>query len=167
MKKLLLLLVFAGLATVTYSQSYSRAIGLRLGWDYGISYKHFLNQKAALEGVLTYRSWGDAGYNYNYFRLTGLYLIHNPIEGAEGLSWYYGAGVSIQSWGGQYKEFSKYLGKNYSSVALGIHGALGLDYKFVNAPINLTLDWVPSFVFGGWGSGFGAEVGGLGVRYTF
>ncbi len=167
MKKLLLLLVFAGFTTVMYSQDYSRAIGLRLGWDYGISYKHFLNEKAALEGVVTYRSWGVPGFRYNYFQLTGLYLIHNPIEGVEGLRWYYGGGASFRSWGGDYKDWSDSLGEDYGSVSIGIHGAIGLDYKFANAPINLTVDWVPSFVFGGWGDGFGAEVGGLGARYTF
>jgi len=61
-----------------------------------------------------------------------------------------------------------YANDNFGSVNLGIMGALGLDYKFADAPINLSLDWVPTFVIGeGAYNGFRADMGALSVRYTF
>ena len=45
-------------------------------------------------------------------------------------------------------------------------GVLGLDYKFRGAPINMSIDWQPSFEFGA-GRGFVGSWGGLGIRYTF
>jgi hypothetical protein len=53
-----------------------------------------------------------------------------------------------------------------ASVSIGIQGYLGLDYKFANAPVNLSLDWVPTFFLNGFGNGFGADNGALAVRYT-
>jgi hypothetical protein len=145
------------------AQTYKNGIGLRFGWGYGVTFKHFVNQKAALEGVLNYRSYGALDYKYNYVRLTGLYLIHNPIASAEGLQWYYGGGLMYQSWGG---DFDKYTNGAKSSN-LGIVGALGLDYKFKDVPISITADWLPTFILSGYGDGFGGEAGGLAVRYTF
>jgi hypothetical protein len=55
-----------------------------------------------------------------------------------------------------------YLGKSY----FGLDGVLGLDYKIRTAPINLSLDWQPSFEFGD-GAGFSGNWGGLAVRYVF
>jgi hypothetical protein len=42
----------------------------------------------------------------------------------------------------------------YRGGAVGIDGVLGLDYKFNGAPINMSLDWQPSFEFGDYGAGF-------------
>ena len=49
---------------------------------------------------------------------------------------------------------------------VGVDGVIGLDYKFRGAPINLSLDWQPSFEFGD-NRGFVSSWGGLGIRYTF
>jgi len=164
MKRLLLVtvLIFSG-AALMQAQEYQRAIGLRLGWDYGLSYKHFLNQKAAFEGVATFRSYGVPGFRWSYFRITGLYLIHNPFPGVEGLQWYYGGGASVSSWGGDYKaRFER-----ASTLGIGLHGALGLDYKIKDAPISLTVDWIPTFTIGSYYDGFAVDYGAFGVRYTF
>jgi hypothetical protein len=89
-------------------------------------------------------------------RITGLYEIHGPITGAKGLQWYIGPGAHI----------GFYNTKNGGGTFIGIDGVLGLDYKFNGAPINISLDWQPSFEFGD-GHGFAGSWGGLGIRYTF
>jgi hypothetical protein len=126
---------------------YKTALGVKV-WDgAGISLKHFFDKNA---GELI-------GYFWNRgFRLTGLYEIHGDINGAEGLRWYVGPGAHL----GFYN--SKYGGGS----VIGIDGVIGLDYKFNGAPINVSLDWQPSFEFGD-GSGFIGSWGGLGIRYTF
>jgi len=167
MKKLKLLLLLTGFIFISNNlleaQTYNNGIGLRFGWGYGLTFKHFMNDKAALEGILNYRSYGSGTYDYSYFRISALYLIHNPISSVEGLQWYYGGGLMFQSWGGAFNDFQP----GVSTTNFGIMGALGLDYKFNGAPISITVDWLPTIIIGGYLSGFGGEAGGLAIRYTF
>lgn len=130
------------------SSTYKTALGVKV-WDgAGISFKQFLNGNNALELI---------GYFYNQgARITGLYEIHGPINGAPGLQWYIGPGAHI----------GFYNSKHGDGVFAGIDGVLGLDYKFNGAPINISIDWQPSFEFGE-NRGFYGNWGGLGIRYTF
>ena len=132
----------------TNSSTYTTALGVKI-WDGGgITLKHFFNDRKAGELI---------GYFWrNGVRFTGLYEIHGDITGAEGLRWYIGPGAHI----GLYN--SKYGDGSFG----GIDGVLGLDYKFNGAPINVSLDWQPSFEFGDT-RGFYGGWGGLGIRYTF
>lgn len=132
----------------TNSSSYETALGVKV-WDGGgISLKHFFSGNKAGEFI---------GYFWNQgFRLTGLYEIHGPVSGATGLKWYIGPGAHI----------GFYNTKNGDGTYAGIDGVLGLDYKFKGAPINMSIDWQPSFEFGT-NRGFYGNWGGFGVRYTF
>ncbi|MEO8405314.1 MAG: hypothetical protein ABI480_11985 [Chitinophagaceae bacterium] len=132
----------------TNSSTYTNALGVKV-WDGGgISFKHFFNERNAGELI---------GYFYrNGVRFTGLYEIHGDITGAEGLKWYIGPGAHIGFYNSKYGD----------GAFAGIDGVLGLDYKFNGAPINISLDWQPSFEFGD-GRGFYGGWGGLGIRYTF
>lgn len=155
MKKTLTLIIAVLVVTVSQAQSksasgstYRTALGVKV-WDGGgISFKHFVSGNNALELI---------GYFWNRgTRITGLYEIHGPISGATGLQWYIGPGAHI----------GFYNSKHGDGAFAGIDGVLGLDYKFKGAPINISLDWQPSFEFGE-GRGFYGNWGGLGVRYTF
>jgi len=128
--------------------SYKTALGVKV-WDGGgISFKHFLTDKNAIELI---------GYFWNRgTRITGLYEIHGPISGAPGLLWYIGPGAHVGFYNSKYGDAS----------FIGLDGVLGLDYKFKGAPINISLDWQPSFEFGD-NRGFVGSWGGLGIRYTF
>ena len=53
-----------------------------------------------------------------------------------------------------------------NGVAIGIDGVLGLDYKIKGAPINLSIDWQPSFNLIGYNY-FEGGWGGLAMRYAF
>ena len=145
-------LIFAGLTARSQSmgRSYKTALGVKV-WDgAGISVKSFIDGNNALEGI---------GYfSRNGTRITGLYEIHGDLNGAPGLKWYIGPGAHL----GFYNE-DYYKGDN---VVAGIDGVLGLDYKINKAPINLSIDWQPSFEFAD-GRGFTGSWGGLGIRYTF
>ena len=138
------------------STSYKTALGVKV-WDGGgISLKHFFNANNAGELI---------GYFWRHgFRLTGLYEIHGPISGAPGLKWYIGPGLHIGSYNDHhYHDDDRH---HHSHASVGIDGVLGLDYKFNRAPINLSIDWQPSFEFAD-GHGFVGSWGGLGIRYTF
>ena len=130
------------------SYFYKKALGVKV-WDGGgISFKHFVTDKNALEFVGYFWKQGT--------RITGLYEIHGLINDAGGLRWYIGPGAHLGFYNSKYGE----------RTFIGIDGVLGLDYKFKGAPINVSLDWQPSFEFGD-GHGFVGSWGGLGIRYTF
>jgi len=135
-------------------RTYKTALGVKF-YPASISIKHFTSNKVALEGL---------GYFWNYgFRLTGLYEIHGDINDAPGLKWYIGPGAHIGVWNDNYKD--RY--DNDDEVYFGIDGVVGLDFKFNNAPINMSVDIQPHFNFGSDGrSGFDVW-GGFAVRYTF
>ena len=156
-KKMMLFVIATGLMFYVNAQSmgrtYKTAIGVKV-WDgAGISIKHFTKPTTALEGIFYF--W-DKG-----FRITGLYEFHGDINGAPGLKWYIGPGAHIGFY--DYKNDPDYYS---NKTYFGIDGVLGLDFKFNKAPINLSIDWQPSFEFGD-SRGFVGSWGGIGIRYAF
>lgn len=157
MKRVLLLVTVSFfLITVANAQSmgksYTTALGLKVLDGGGITVKHFVNDKAALEGIGYFWSRGA--------RITGLYELHFDINGAPGLKWYVGPGAHVGFYSNRNNRYYD------NGTWLGIDGVLGLDYKINKAPINLSLDWQPSFEFGT-GRGFTGNWGGFAIRYTF
>jgi hypothetical protein len=157
MKRIIItcLLVF-GLVSINYSQDYKTGIGLRGGWESGLTVKHFIGAKSALEGILATRWRG--------FEITGLYEIHNQAFKVDRLKWYLGFGGHAGFWNGDYTRGWGTSGTNYTVI--GIDGILGLEYSFSEVPINLSLDWKPAFNFIGY-SGWWADGGALSIRYIF
>lgn len=126
MKKGLLFILFltaSGLFNLTNAQDYKMALGVRLSSsgaivNNSISLKHFISQATAVEGLLTF---GDPS------ALGVLFEVHKFIDQSN-LNWFYGAGA--------------YVGFARRSN-FGAQGIVGLDYKFPNVPLNLSLDWKP------------------------
>ncbi|MBE5322186.1 hypothetical protein IM793_23740 [Pedobacter sp. MR2016-19] len=158
MKKLFTILgciaLFALTTTSVQAQNYKNAIGGRFGSYNGVSFKTGLNKGAMLELIGNFRS--NSGFSW--VQLTGLYEVYNPIKGADGLNWYYGGGASVGS--------VKNKVIDESDIYLGLNGVLGLDYKFKGAPINLSLDWIPTLRLTPDTDFYSGDVG-LGVRFTF
>ena len=138
------------------AQSYNTGIGIRAGFESGLSVKHFLNENAALERIL--------GSRWRGVTITGLYEVHNDIADAPGLRWYYGGGAHI----GFYDSYRDrpWGDPNRDYTVVGIDGILGLEYTFSEVPINLSLDWKPAFVFNG-DRGFWADGAALSIRFVF
>jgi hypothetical protein len=150
MKKLLLLVslfVIVALTSNMNAQPYASAIGLRLGYPIAASYKFFVSEPAAVELY--------AGIRYDGLNLGGMYQVHKPLSDVDNLYWYFGGGASISF-------YSYYVDEN--EVSFGINGVIGLDYTFEDAPINLSIDYMPTFLFGGYYDGYGSY-GALSARY--
>jgi hypothetical protein len=161
MKKLFFTLALIFVAVfAAQSQQYKSAIGLRLGFPASISYKQFLNEKNAFEIYAGYRRWSSL---ISYMNAGALYQVHAPISSVEGLQWYFGGGASALIW-----NYDDFYGDEFGNFNLGISGCIGLDYKFTNAPVNVSVDWVPTFVIGdAFYNGFRGDAGALSVRYVF
>ncbi len=155
MKKTAVVLLLCGVISMRVNaqstgRNYKTAVGVKV-WDGGgISFKTFVVPRNALELIGYFNKYGT--------RITGLYEIHRNIEGAGGLKWYAGPGAHLG--------FYNYKGYYGDKAIAGVDGVLGLDYKINKVPLNLSVDWQPSFEFadnrdfeGGWF--------GLGIRYTF
>ena len=162
-KKIFAVVILILICMSTYAQrldqNYTTALGVKV-WgqaEAGISLKHFLPTKNhALEGI---------GYFwYHGVRFTGLYEFHFDFYEAPGLKWYVGPGAHLGFYNDNYRD--QYVDNGREGAFVGIDGVLGLDYKFKNAPINISLDWQPSIEFGTI-NGFQAGWGGFGMRYTF
>ena len=161
MKNLLVFAVSVSLAvlagTQAGAQNYNSAIGARLGYPVSISYKTFLTAEHALEGYVGFRTWR----NYSYSSINAAYQVHFPLEGIENLQWYIGAGGGIYLW-----NYDVRPRERNTEIGLGIQGYLGLDYTIPDLPINVFVDWIPTFFISGYRTGFYASYGNIGVRYV-
>lgn len=139
MKKILvvvLLVAGSGLFLEAGAQvaPYKTALGVRLSssnayQNNSVSFKQFISDKAAIEALFTF---GDP------LALGAMLELYKPLA-ADGLSWFYG--------GGGYIAFVKKLNpttlKESTDPNFGAQGVIGLDYKFSNIPLNISLDWKP------------------------
>jgi hypothetical protein len=164
MKKIFLsLLVVAAVAIAgsAQAQGYSSALGARFGSPFAASYKFFVTDPGAIELFAGFRGYG-AGYSW--LSANGAYEHHFPISGVTNLSWYVGGGAGVQFWSWRNNNA---LGGNTS---ISIFGVLGLDYKFEEIPLNLSLDWMPTFFVNGYLSdsnrAFNGGFGSLSARYV-
>ena len=160
--------------TSTGDQSYRTGLGLRLGYESGLTIKHFVNANGAIEGILS-RGWGYGG-----FRITGLYEFQKAFANGKGLQWYAGIGAHIGFYNGNYYgyKYYGYYGEGYYDkngnwhptgyrdhyTTVGIDGILGLEYVFADVPLSLSLDIKPYFDIIGRGDRFGD--GALSIRYV-
>src|ERR1700743_2617036 len=151
MRIIILCLVFltvSGLYNHLSAQDYKLAVGIRFSTaaptlNNSLSIKYFIDESDAIEGLVSFGSRLGVG---------GLYEKHQLIGGIPAFRFYYGGGA--------------YLGFESGKTWFGPTGVLGLDYKFPNAPVNLSLDWkpeldiVPSI-------NFVPDAFGLTARFTF
>lgn len=132
MKKVLGLLValFCVSAMSVQAQTYETAIGAKFyttsGSVGGINIRHATTSSTALEGSLLFYSGG--------LGLEGLYEYQGPISNAPGLMYFVGGGGLLGFGTGH---------NDNVNFALRLTG--GVDYKFPEAPISVSLGLDPFF----------------------
>ena len=157
MKKLILVTTIAlfVLSNVN-AQDYKTGIGVRGGLYNGLTIKHFLSSKTAVEGLVSTRWEG--------LEITGLYEISNDNAfDVDRLNWYFGVGAHLGLYNGDNNTYDDPAG---SYVVLGADFILGIEYNFTELPINISLDWKPAFNFIGY-SRFWGDGGALSIRYIW
>lgn len=136
------------------AQDYRTGVGLRAGFPYGLTVKHFLNETNALEGIVA-SSWGG-------FVITGLYENEHWTGQYPGLNWFWGFGAHIGFWDTN----NNYIDDASVGSVVGADFIVGLEYTFDEIPLNLSLDVMPSVNLLGY-TGWGGIHGGLSIRYVF
>ena len=121
----LVCLAVSGLYNSVSAQDYKLAAGIRFSsaaptLSNSVSVKYFMDETNAIEGLISFGT---------RFGVGGLYERHQLIGGTPSFTWFYGGGA--------------YVGFESGRTYLGPTGVVGLDYKFQNAPLNLSLDWKP------------------------
>lgn len=161
MKKIIVsVLLLAGVcvATTVSAQDYKTALGIRLSSsapmiNNSITLKHFLNEKTAIEALF---SFGDP------LALGAMVEMHKPLGATEGLKWFYGGGGYLAF----VKSYNPNKNRDETTTNFGGQGVIGLDYKFVNLPLNLSLDWKPELNLIG-DVNFEPAAVGFTARFTF
>jgi hypothetical protein len=153
MKKVsLLLFVFFCMAiSAANAQTYQTAVGAKFytgdGSIGGINIRHSTAVNTALEGSLLFFSGG--------LGIEGLYEYQGPIAGAEGLQYFVGGGGMLGFGTGKHND-------NSTLFALRLTG--GVDYKFADAPLNVSIAFDPFFYLA---PSTGSNLAlGIGLRYV-
>lgn len=133
-KQLLLITFFAFSYCSLNGQAYKSAVGVKGGSILAGTYKTFLSEKFAFEGV--------AGFGLDFVSSSsvnsGLYAaayaqMYFPIESVENLTWFVGAGPNV----------SRYSVSAFTSVNVtrfGVAGIGGADYRIGDLPLNVSAD---------------------------
>ena len=127
-RKLSILLITILITSLSAAaQKYDRAIGLRAGSSFTVTYKHGL-KKGYIEGILGSHHLGGG------FRAAALYELHFKLDQSlfptDELYWYIGGGVFFSN----FRDENHGGSHNHSSP--GIAGVIGLDYTLDSYPIN-------------------------------
>jgi len=96
----------------------------------GISVKHFLSDKTAVQGVAGIADLGGEG-----LQLSADYLLEQPVFGSADVvdvAWNVGAGAGIG------------LSSSGDDLGLGVSGVAGLEFAFVPVPLDLVLEYRPT-----------------------
>lgn len=144
--KLVLILTFL-FAFSDLMKAQPRALGLRGGYGAELSYQHSLGRNFVE---------ADLGWGFNGLWVSGIYDFLFPIQ--DGFNFYAGPGAQLGMF--MYHKDGRSLGR----FDLGLVGQIGVEYNF-DFPLQLSLDWRPSFTF--LGGGFGYYGIALGARYRF
>ncbi|MEO6820852.1 MAG: hypothetical protein ABI266_03045 [Ginsengibacter sp.] len=144
-------LMFAFLCILSFgvnAQTYNTAVGAKFytgnGSVGGINIKHSLSAANALEGSLLFYNGG--------LGVEGLYEYQGDIKPVEGLSYFLGGGGLLGS------------GGKGSGLLFALRLTGGVDYKFPDAPISVSLGFDPFFYIS---PSAGSNLAlGLGLRYV-
>ncbi len=132
------------------AQEYTTAFGAKFYTAHnatgGLNIRHSTSEHAALEGSLLFSNGGVG--------IEGLYEYQGYVSGAEGLQYFAGGG-GLLGFG---------TGRN-NQTTFDLRLTLGLDYKFADAPIDISLGFDPFFnIAPSTGSTLAL---GIGLRYVF
>lgn len=154
MKQLTFLTAFLLTTGILSAQEapYKQALGIKFPGGFSFTYKNFVRPTQNIE--LQANIWQKG------FRTSALYEFNYPITDLDGLRLFFGPGAHVGFWAARYKE------QYNNSADIGVDGIIGVDYKFADFPINISVDWQPSIVLIG-NSTFTPNIGGLAIRYTF
>lgn len=141
-------------AATLKAQYYEHSAGIRLGGSYGLTYKKLFNEVDAVEFLFGGREDG--------LQLTTTYQFNKPLNLSRNETFvlYYGAGGHLgyekyptKTLNVQNPPFQEFYYEKRTYFSMGVDAIVGIEYRFLTAPITIGLDIKPYFSF-------------IGFRYT-
>jgi hypothetical protein len=142
--------------------TYQTAIGLRAGETSGLTFKKFMTESTALEGIFGLWNHGMS--------VTVLYEKYLPAFNVSGLNWYFGGGGHLAIKHRHYFSYydrGRYYYYQYSRVGLGIDGVAGMEYKIPKTPLAINLELKPYIEVISEGGIWSSLDPGFGLKLTF
>jgi len=125
-KNIICFLLIVLLCKESFSQNMLTNIGIRIEGNepsnIGLTLQRKIATHTNLEGIVHLSD--------NTFGFSGIYERYHNITSNYTLDFYYGGGVTVFF---------------YSNIDAGISGIAALRYKFKNIPVNISVDWKPTF----------------------
>ncbi|MBI1226774.1 MAG: hypothetical protein GC192_16180 [Bacteroidetes bacterium] len=153
MKYRILLILFVFSTTLLTAQSYITAGGIRLGTEWGLTFKQRVLEHTTIEGIL------QQSFQRKEFTITGLAAKHYPVL-FNGLNFYFGGGLH-KGWNNQAATTEN---PNGFKNPFGITGIGGLELSI--GRLNLSYDYKPALNLVGGEKTFYMQTG-LSARYIF
>ncbi|MCF8282388.1 MAG: hypothetical protein K9J45_18485, partial [Bacteroidales bacterium] len=153
MRNYFLPIFFLAATTALSAQSYVTAGGIRLGTEWGLTFKQRVLEHTTVEGIL------QQSFQRKEFTVTGLAAQHYPVL-LNGLNFYFGGGLH-KGWNNQPKTFENPDG---FKDPFGITAIGGLELTL--GRLNLSYDYKPALNLVGGERTFYMQTG-LSARYVF
>lgn len=166
--KILALVAILFINPGTSKAQYNTAIGLRAGWSSGLTVKQFIGNDAALDFLVSFWPRDLAVFC--------VYEKHKQLGNANGLNFYYGGGghVAINTY--RRVVYHDHPGPHHShewwyhdrdGFGIGVDVVAGLEFKFPDVPIALSLDIKPFIEFNTDRNIYWSPDPGLGIKVAF
>jgi hypothetical protein len=146
MKRYIIFICLIQIAMAGYSQAYYRSVGARAMGISGITYKKFLREGHAWEGIA---SLGFSKAQLYVFRVHQKYSPAADLPEKFELYYGYGGHMGIGSKHGHGFLFFPCKDNNSRSFfQAGLNGMLGMEYKFDDYPLTISADFIPEVGIG-------------------
>ncbi len=126
------------------AQPFHSALGLRGGTGAAASYKNFLGENVAMEGIL-------GSFDFDHFGTAILFEKYNDTN-LGNLQWFWG--------GGPYLNFVD------NHTVFGLMGVIGLGVSSPDVPIEFSLDYTPRMRLAGGDFKMFWDTVSIGIRYV-
>ena len=135
MKRLLVSLFMMSTLAVTAQNDYGFGIGVRGGFENGLTVKAATGEASALEGIFALR--------WNSFQATALWQRANDLSSSGNLNLFYGAGGHVGAYGTEYRFYPEDQADD-QIINVGLDAIVGLEYTFDAIPFSVALDAKPA-----------------------
>ena len=128
----------------SYSQNYTQAIGFRGGYTSGVTYRQYIDDNEALEGIISWKTKGLIISVIKQFSEPYSFDFSDHLFVCYGYGGHFGYKYSdhYNSFFGRFNYQSKKI-----SPIVGMDGYLGLEYRIYELPFIFGIDYKPFFEF--------------------
>ena len=145
------------LQAASKGQPYKTSGGIRAGFPFGLSLKHFISGNNALEFV--------AGANLRGFVAEAIFENEYRVHSDSRVYWYWGAGLH-----GGYVDSERNslidMKEPYKGAVVGADVGFGFEFCLKRKPLNFAFDLFPSVNLAGY-TGWNGINSAVSVRYVF